>query len=155
MYDLFLNLSVLQMPVTNGQTNEVTLNFLDLAFKGGWIMIPILFLSIIAVYIFVERYFAIRTATKHDANFMQQIRNYIIEDKTASAIELCKNNDTPVSRMIMKGIQRIGRPLNDVNAAIENVGNLEISCRSSTHDWFFGYGYGNDSGFLRYVECGK
>ncbi len=112
---------------TAGQPTEITLNFLDLAFKGGWIMIPILLLSIIAVYIFVERFFAIRKATKHDANFMHKIRDYIMDGKIDAALELCQNTDTPVSRMIMKGIKRIGRPLNDVNAAIENIGNLEVS----------------------------
>jgi len=87
----------------------------------------ILALSAIAMYIFFERYYAIRKAAKKDSNFMNRIRDYIHDGKIDSAVALCESNDTPVSRMISKGIKRIGRPLNDVNAAIENIGNLEVS----------------------------
>lgn len=84
-------------------------------------------LSIIAVYIFAERYSAIRRAQKVDINFMNQIKEYIHEDKIDAAKALCNSHNTPVARMILKGIERIGRPLADVNTAIENVGNLEVS----------------------------
>ena len=90
-------------------------------------MIPLFLLSIVAIYIFAERYFAIRKASDTDANFMNRIREYIHEDKIDSALALCQSKSTPVARMIEKGVQRIGRPLSDVNTAIENVGNLEIS----------------------------
>ena len=90
-------------------------------------MIPLFLLSIVASYIFPERYLAIRKASETDANFMNIIREYIHEDKIDSALALCQSKNTPVARMIEKGIQRIGRPLSDVNTAIENVGNLEIS----------------------------
>lgn len=109
------------------EPTEITLNFIDLAFKGGWIMIPIFALSIIAIWIFFERFYAIRRASKQDNNFMNRIKDYIHDGKIDSALSLCESNDTPVSRMISKGIKRIGRPLNDVNAAIENIGNLEVS----------------------------
>ncbi|KAB2871494.1 MAG: MotA/TolQ/ExbB proton channel family protein [Bacteroidales bacterium] len=109
------------------QTGEISLSFFDLALKGGWIMIPLFLLSIVAIYIFSERYLAIRKASETDANFMNRIREYIHEDKIDSALALCQSKNTPVARMIEKGIQRIGRPLSDVNTAIENVGNLEIS----------------------------
>lgn len=109
------------------EATEISLNFIDLAFKGGWIMVPIIALSAIAMYIFFERFYAIRKATKVDSNFMNRIRDYIHEGKMDSALALCESNDTPVSKMISKGIKRIGRPLNDVNAAIENIGNLEVS----------------------------
>jgi len=109
------------------QTGEISLSFFDLALKGGWIMIPLFLLSIVAIYIFSERYLAIRKASETDANFMNRIREYIHEDKIDSALALCQSKSTPVARMIEKGIQRIGRPLSDVNTAIENVGNLEIS----------------------------
>jgi biopolymer transport protein ExbB len=109
------------------EATEISLNFIDLAFKGGWIMIPILLLSAIAMYIFFERFYAIRKASKVDSNFMNRIKDYIHDGKMDSAIALCQSNDTPVSKMISKGIKRIGRPLNDVNAAIENIGNLEVS----------------------------
>jgi len=109
------------------EATEISLNFIDLAFKGGWIMVPIIVLSAIAMYIFFERFYAIRKASKVDSNFMNRIRDYIHEAKMDSALALCESNDTPVSKMISKGIKRIGRPLNDVNAAIENIGNLEVS----------------------------
>ncbi len=105
----------------------VELNFFDLAVKGGWIMIPILALGVIALFIFGERYYTIRQASKIDRNFMDQIKNLIHRGKVDDALMLCRSNDTPVARMIEKGISRIGRPLNDVNTAIENVGNLEVS----------------------------
>jgi len=107
--------------------SEKGLDFIELAFKGGITMIPILILSIIAVYIFCSRYMAIQKAAKTDSDFMDKIRSYIHEGRIDSAIQLCESTDSPVSRMIAKGIKRIGRPLNDVNAAIENIGNLEVS----------------------------
>lgn len=109
------------------QTGEVSLSFFELAIKGGWIMIPLFILSIIAIYIFVERYLAIRRASETDTTFMNRIKEYIHEDKIDAALALCKSKSTPVARMIEKGIQRMGRPLSDVNTAIENVGNLEIT----------------------------
>ncbi|MDR1153809.1 MAG: MotA/TolQ/ExbB proton channel family protein [Bacteroidales bacterium] len=112
--------SALDMP------KEISMPLWDLTLKGGWIMIPIAVLSIIAVYIFVERYFAIRKASKTDENFMNRIKDYIHDGKIDSALALCQSTDSPIARMIEKGIQRIGRPLSDINTAIENVGRLEI-----------------------------
>jgi len=108
-------------------TGELKLSFWEMALKGGWIMIPIVILSIVAVYIFFERFLAIKKASQTDINFMNKIKDYIHDDKIDSALALCQSTDTPVARMIEKGLQRIGRPLNDINAAIENVGNLEIA----------------------------
>ncbi|TVR72590.1 MAG: MotA/TolQ/ExbB proton channel family protein [Marinilabiliales bacterium] len=108
------------------EQGELTMSYWELAFKGGWVMIPIVVLSIVAVYIFVERYFAIKKAEKVDINFMNKIKDYIHDDKIDSAITLCQSTDNPVAKMIEKGISRIGRPLNDINAAVENVGKLEI-----------------------------
>lgn len=107
-------------------TQDTDLSLLDLAIKGGWVMIPIAFLSIVAIYIFVERYFAITAASKMDINFMNRIKDYIHDGKLESAHALCHSTNNPLSRMIEKGIDRIGRPLNDVNTAIENIGKLEI-----------------------------
>lgn len=106
--------------------DEVAISFFDLAMKGGWVMIPIILLSIIAVYIFTERYFSIRKASRENIDFMNRIKDYIHDDKVESALALCQSINSPVVRMIEKGIQRIGRPLNDINTAIENVGKLEI-----------------------------
>lgn len=102
------------------------ISYLELAFKGGWIMVPIILLSIIAVYIFVERFFVIRKASVEDQQFMNRIKDFIHDGKIESALTLCQSTDKPASRMIEKGIQRIGRPLSDINAAIENIGKLEI-----------------------------
>ncbi len=110
--------------IQTGGTKEET--FLSLAMKGGWVMLPIIILSIIAVYIFIERYYAIKKAQKIDINFMNRIRDYIMDGKIDAAKNMCETTDNPVAHMIHKGISRIGRPLNDVNAAIENVGRLEI-----------------------------
>ena len=105
----------------------ISTKFIDLAMKGGWIMIPILFLSVVAVYIFVDRYFAVKKAGRFDSSLLEKIKVYITTGKIDSAVALCRSNPNPASRMLEKGISRIGRPLTDVNAAIENVGNLEIS----------------------------
>jgi biopolymer transport protein ExbB len=109
------------------KTGEMKMPFFELAVKGGVIMIPIFLLSLLAVYIFFERLHAIRKATQFDPNFMDRIRDYIHEGKLDSAIKLCQSTNKPVSRMIEKGINRLGRPLQDVNTAIENVGNLEVA----------------------------
>ena len=115
-----------QIPSALDSPKEVSMPLWDLALKGGWIMIPIAVLSVIAIYIFVERYFAIRKASQTDENFMNRIKDYIHDGKIDSALALCHSTDSPIARMIEKGIQRIGRPLNDINAAIENVGRLEV-----------------------------
>lgn len=106
---------------------ETKLTLLDLAIKGGWVMIPIVLLSIVAAYIFIERYYVIRKASKEDQNFMNRIKDYIHDGKIEAALALCKSTDSPSARMIEKGISRLGRPLQDISTAIENVGKLEIS----------------------------
>ncbi len=106
---------------------EAEMNILDLAVKGGWIMIVLLILSLIAIYIFVQRLLVIRRAAKEDVNFMNRIKDYIHEGKIDSALNLCRSTNTPEARMIEKGITRLGRPMNDVLVAIENVGNLEVA----------------------------
>lgn len=123
---LLLQVDIASKAMQN-QPTELTLNFWELSLKGGWIMIPLVILWFVAVYIFIERYWSIKKASREDVNFMNRIKEYIHEDKIESAIALCQAQNTPVARMIEKGIQRIGRPLSDVNAAVENVGNLEIS----------------------------
>ncbi|MCJ7447827.1 MAG: MotA/TolQ/ExbB proton channel family protein [Bacteroidales bacterium] len=107
--------------------SEMKLTLLDLAIKGGWVMIPIILLSFVAVYIFIERYYVIRKATKEDQNFMNRIKDYIHDGKLEAALALCRSTESPSARMIEKGISRLGRPLQDISTAIENVGKLEIS----------------------------
>lgn len=106
---------------------QLSLSLWDLTLKGGWIMIPIGLLSIITIYIFIERFIAIRAAGKEDNSFMNNIKEYIVDGKIENALTMCKTQNSPVARMIEKGIRRMGRPLNDVNVAIENVGKLEVA----------------------------
>jgi biopolymer transport protein ExbB len=107
------------------KAGEMTL--LDLTIKGGWVMIPIIILAFVATYIFIERYYVIRKATREDQNFMDRIKDYIHDGKIEAAIALCRSTDSPSARMIGKGISRLGRPLQDIGTVIENVGKLEIS----------------------------
>ena len=120
-----------QMPeltaVAAPATQEAEINILSLAMKGGWIMIVLLALSLMAMYIFIQRLIVIKRAGKEDESFMNRIKDYIHEGKVDSALNLCKKTNTPAARMIEKGITRLGRPMNDVLVAIENVGNLEIA----------------------------
>ena len=110
-----------------GEQGEISMSLLDLAMKGGWILAILAVLSFIAVYIFIERFLAISKSSKEEKNFMNNIRDFIHDGRIDSALSLCRNNDSPIARMVEKGIARIGKPLNDINAAIENVGKLEVS----------------------------
>ncbi len=106
---------------------EETFSLWELTLKGGPIMIPIAILSVIAVYIFIERYMSIRKANKEDANFMNNIRDFIHDGKIDAAKAMCKTTFTPTARMVEKGISNLGKPLADIRAAVENVGNIELS----------------------------
>jgi biopolymer transport protein ExbB len=125
---MFLLSPAFQSPAANAAVKTVnqSLSVWELTLKGGWVMIPIFLLSILAVYVFVERYFAIRKASVEDQGFMNRVREFIHDGKIEAAIRLAQSTNTPVSRMIEVGISRIGRPMTDVNSAIENVGRLEI-----------------------------
>ena len=114
---------------------EAELSMWELCLKGGIIMIPLLILSVISIYILVERFIAIRKAAQEDKTFMKRIKDYIHEGEIESAMNLCKKTNTPYSRLILKGITRIGRPMNDVLVAIENVGNLEIAELEKGFTW--------------------
>ncbi len=113
--------------VIDGEPTEITLSIWELALKGGWIIAILAVFSIIAVYIFIERFSIINRASKEDRNFMNNIKDFIHNGRVDSALSLCRNNNSPIARMIEKGLSRIGRPLNDINVAIENVGKLEVS----------------------------
>lgn len=114
---------------TEDQT-EQTLSILELITSGGTggtiIMAALFVLSIIAVYIFIERFISIKKASEEDINFMNQIKDFIHDGKLEAARSLCKSTPTPISRMIEKGVNRIGKPLVDIGAAIENTGKLEL-----------------------------
>jgi len=121
-------------PIADSLASEVpvekTLSILELITSGGVggtiIMMSLFVLSVIAVYIFVERYITIKNAAKEDENFMNQIKDFIHDGKLEAARSLCKSTPTPISRMIEKGVNRIGKPLADIAAAIENTGKLEL-----------------------------
>ncbi|MDR3252914.1 MAG: MotA/TolQ/ExbB proton channel family protein [Tannerella sp.] len=108
-------------------STETQLNLIDLAMKGGWIMLVLLILSVFATIIFLKRFQVIRRANKKDEGFMNRIKDYIHDGKIDSAINLCRKTRNPSARMIEKGISRLGRPMNDVLVAIENVGNIEVA----------------------------
>ncbi|WP_178989880.1 MotA/TolQ/ExbB proton channel family protein [Winogradskyella schleiferi] len=116
--------------LTDGESVEKTLSIIELITSGGTsgiVIILILFLLLIlAIYIYFERIFAIKAASKVDSNFMNQIKDHVSNGKIDSAQMLCAQQNSPVSRLIAKGITRIGKPLEDINTAIENAGRLEI-----------------------------
>lgn len=114
---------------------SVELNLWDLTLKGGFFMIPLLLLSILAIYVFVERLLVIRKAAREDHTFMDRIKDYIHDGEIDTALKLCKKTDTPAARLIAKGISRLGRPMNDVLVAIENVGNIEIARLEKGFPW--------------------
>ena len=104
-----------------------SINLFTMAQYGGWIMIVLAVLLAWAVYIFIERMVVISAANKDDKLFMNRIRDFIHNGGIDSASKLCRTVNTPASRMIEKGITRIGRPMQDVQVAVENVGNLEVA----------------------------
>ena len=99
----------------------------ELFSQGGWLMWVLLVLGGFTIYIFTERFVAIIRAQKLSMHFMERIRDYIVEGKTKDAVTLCRRENTPIARMVEKGIERLGRPMSDVQNAIENVANLEVS----------------------------
>lgn len=117
---------LLQGTETTPAAEEASMSLADLYVAGGWVIVIITLLSFIALYIFIERVLVIRKASKVDANFMNRIKDYMYEGKVDAALQLCRKTDSPQARMVEKGITRLGRPLADVTAAIENVGRLEI-----------------------------
>jgi biopolymer transport protein ExbB len=104
---------------------EVT-SLINLIMKGGVIMIPIGILSIVAVYVFIERYLTIRRHVSSDVNFMNSIHEYILNGRTDSALTLCRNTPKPIARMIEKGISRLGKPIKEIEESIEIAGKFEV-----------------------------
>ena len=106
---------------------ELSFSLISMAAKGGWLMLVLLALSIIAIYIFGKKWWAINQAGKIDKNFIKDVDNYLLEGKVRSAHALCKRSDTPIARMIDKGVERIDKPLSDIRIAVENVANVEVA----------------------------
>ena len=131
MSTLFLQIQTGAEAVLTEEPTEKTMSILELMTSGGiggiLIMAFLGVLSIFAVYIFFERFGAIRSANKVDPNFMNNIKDMVMDGKLDAAGALCKAESTPVARMIEKGISRIGKPLGDITQAIENQGKLEVT----------------------------
>ena len=134
---MFLNGSALFLQITSTLETEgntvpemASQSAMDILISGGligiFIYVVLLILSIVAVYIFFERYSAINRSEKIDQHFMNNIRSNVAAGNIAAARALCQATDSPVSRLVEKGLQRIGKPLRDIDAAVENAGNLEV-----------------------------
>ena len=106
---------------------ERSYSLIEMAAKGGPLMWVLLALSIVAIYIFGKKWWQIRHAGKLDKDFMMDIRDYIHEGKIKSARTLCTKYDTPVARMVETGLAHIGRPMADIQSAVENTGNMEVA----------------------------
>ncbi|MDR2805115.1 MAG: MotA/TolQ/ExbB proton channel family protein [Dysgonamonadaceae bacterium] len=122
-----LNEAAIPAEAASVPSTEVKMNILDLAIKGGWVMIPIVLLFFIAAGIFIERLLTIRKASHESDSFMDRIKDYILSGRVDSAKNLCQKTHTPYARMIEKGLNRLGRPMNDIQVAIENVGAIEVA----------------------------
>jgi len=118
-----LNRAMQQTAATN---TGKTISFFDLIYMGGWIMIPLGVMLLLTVYVFAERYIAIRHASKIDDNFMNIIRDHIVSGNVTAARSFAKNTNNPVARIIDKGIQRIGKPIDAIENSMDNVGQLEM-----------------------------
>ena len=128
-----MNLLFLQIPTTTDSSvvvTEKTLSVIDLITSGGiggnLVMGALGLLSLFAIYILIERFSVIKKASKEDENFLKSIQNFVEAKDIEAAKTLCRNTDSPISRMIEKGVNRIDKPMTDISAAIENQGKLEV-----------------------------
>jgi biopolymer transport protein ExbB len=112
--------------VTQQATQDQTISIMELALAGGWLMIPIVLSSFVAIYIFVERVITINKANESPDAFIGKIKELVLKGDITAAKMLCNQHDTPVARMIEKGVSRIGSPLKNIEASIENVGKIEL-----------------------------
>ena len=120
---------------TQDKAAELSVGFWDLFMGGGWLMWVLVALACVMIFIFVERFIAIRKATTIDKNFMNRIRDYISEGNIDAAVDLCRRTNSPIARMVEKGIERIGRPMSDIQTAIENVANVEVAKLETGLPW--------------------
>jgi len=108
-------------------TSEQQLSLFELLTKGGWVMIPLTALALLGLIIFFERYLTIRKASKNESQLTSQVKSSIKSGNLDTAIAICKSSNTPLGRMLQKGLLRIGRPIKDIEGAIENIGKIEVS----------------------------
>lgn len=128
-----MTLNILLQIVSGGDTTAVAtenvvepLSLLGLLMKGGWVMVPIAILSFVAVYIIIERYITIKKASKDTTKLMDKVKTLIVQGDIKGAKQLCEQTDSPIARMIEKGIMRLGRPLKDIESSIEATGKIEV-----------------------------
>ncbi|MBD1420193.1 MotA/TolQ/ExbB proton channel family protein [Sphingobacterium chuzhouense] len=121
------SLNTVQQQTLELATAEENLNMIQMLMKGGWIMIPITFLLFLALVIFFERYITIRKATKSDTGLMSQVKSNVMSGRLDAAIAVCRSSNSALGRMLQKGLARVGRPIKDIEGAIENAGKLEVS----------------------------
>ena len=105
---------------------QQTMNLLDLMMKGGWVMVPLGILSVITVYLMIDKFIVISRASKVDPGFMANIKHMLLDGKTDAALSLCRSSNTPIARLLEKGIKRLGKPIKEIESAVENTGKLEI-----------------------------
>ena len=113
--------------VTAAPVVQADVPIIDLIMRGGWIMLPLVALSILSVYIIIERYFTIRRAAGNPEAFMNGIRSLMVKGDLAGAKLLCAQTASPLARMVEKGLRRIGLPLKEIETSVENVGKIEIA----------------------------
>ncbi len=107
-------------------STEHTINLFELIMKGGWVMVPLFLLSFLAIFIIIERYLTIRRASRDTGDFMPRVKAAILQGDVNGAKLLCASVDSPVARMIEKGVSRLGRPLKDIETSVETVGRVEV-----------------------------
>ncbi|MBN8877990.1 MAG: MotA/TolQ/ExbB proton channel family protein [Chitinophagaceae bacterium] len=128
MFDLLQIVDTLAggAPGSTAAGKEESIRFFDLIYMGGWVMVPLGLMLLLTVYFFAERQIAIRQASRIDTNFMNIIRDHIVSGNIAAARSFAKNTNNPVARIIDKGIQRIGKPIDSIDKSMDNVGQLEM-----------------------------
>ncbi|MBK8660127.1 MAG: MotA/TolQ/ExbB proton channel family protein [Bacteroidetes bacterium] len=105
---------------------EQSISLLELVSRGGWVMFPIGFLALVSVYLIVERFITINRAGKVDTGFMTNIKTMLLDGKIDAALSMCRSSNTPIARLLEKGIKRLGKPVKEIESAVENTGKLEI-----------------------------
>jgi len=130
MFDLLQITDTVQQVANNAvdadRNKDGAISIFELVFMGGWIMVPLGLMLLFAIYVFIERYIAIKHASRIDQNFMNIIRDHIVNGNIAAARSFARNTNNPVARIIDKGIQRIGKPIDAIERSMDNVGQLEM-----------------------------
>src|SRR5215468_7378966 len=126
MFDLLQIADTTQKIVNAATSTQSPQNILELLFRGGWVMIPLALMLLAVIYVFFERYIAIKHASRIDSNFMNIIRDHIVSGNVTAARSFAKNTNNPVGRIIDKGIQRIGKPIDVIETSMDNVAELEM-----------------------------